>query len=307
MSQADNLAALATNVNSSGVLQPASGGSGTTTSTGTGSAVLSNSPTLVTPALGTPASGTLTSCTGLPLTTGVTGTLPVGNGGTGLTTLTANNVILGNGTSTPTFVAPSTTGNVLTSNGTTWVSSPAGGGGGGALEFISTTTTATVSTVNFTGLNASTYIAYMVEFQGVRPSGDNAQLRMQFGTSSGIITSGAYSGVNIHAGTYAGVASTFGDPASADSFILTTANVRSSTAGGCQGIVWVHQSANATPSFTSDTSWWAPPDGQAFQSRSSGALQSAFSGAVITRLTFFYASGNINPGSRFTVYGLKAS
>lgn len=48
------------------------------------------------------------------------GTLAVANGGTGLATLTANNVILGNGTSTPSFVAPSTSGNVLTSNGTTW-------------------------------------------------------------------------------------------------------------------------------------------------------------------------------------------
>jgi hypothetical protein len=47
---------------------------------------------------------------------------PVANGGTGLATLTANNVILGNGTSTPLFVAPGTAGNVLTSNGTTWAS-----------------------------------------------------------------------------------------------------------------------------------------------------------------------------------------
>jgi hypothetical protein len=63
------------------------------------------------------------------LTTDVTGTLPVANGGTGATTLTANNVILGNGTSAPLFVAPSTTGNVLTSNGTTWTSTaPAPGG-----------------------------------------------------------------------------------------------------------------------------------------------------------------------------------
>ena len=52
-----------------------------------------------------------------------TGTLGVDQGGTGLTTLTANNVILGNGASNPTFVAPSTNGNVLTSNGSTWVSS----------------------------------------------------------------------------------------------------------------------------------------------------------------------------------------
>jgi hypothetical protein len=48
--------------------------------------------------------------------------ITVAQGGTGLATLTANNVILGNGTSTPGFVAPSTSGNVLTSNGTTWTS-----------------------------------------------------------------------------------------------------------------------------------------------------------------------------------------
>jgi hypothetical protein len=52
----------------------------------------------------------------------VTGTVAVANGGTGRTSLTANNVILGNGTSAVAFVAPSTSGNVLTSNGTTWTS-----------------------------------------------------------------------------------------------------------------------------------------------------------------------------------------
>jgi len=62
----------------------------------------------------------------------VTGTVAVANGGTGSTTLTANNVLLGNGTSALQVVAPGTSGNVLTSNGTTWVSSAPSGGGSAA-------------------------------------------------------------------------------------------------------------------------------------------------------------------------------
>ena len=54
-----------------------------------------------------------------------TGVLSVPNGGTGSATLTANNVLLGNGTSAVQAVAPGTTGNVLTSNGTTWTSAAA--------------------------------------------------------------------------------------------------------------------------------------------------------------------------------------
>jgi len=75
----------------------------------------------------------------------VTGTVVVANGGTGLTTLTANNVIIGNGTSAVNFVAPGSNGNVLTSNGTTWTSAApsGGGGGGGGLEYV-------VKTANYT-------------------------------------------------------------------------------------------------------------------------------------------------------------
>jgi hypothetical protein len=59
----------------------------------------------------------------------VAGTLAIANGGTGATTLTANNVLLGNGTSALQVVAPGSSGNVLTSDGTTWSSqTPAASG-----------------------------------------------------------------------------------------------------------------------------------------------------------------------------------
>jgi hypothetical protein len=67
----------------SGTLPVANGGTGVTTSTGTGSVVLSNTPTLTTPILGTPQSATLTNATGLPISTGVSGL------GTGVATFLA--------------------------------------------------------------------------------------------------------------------------------------------------------------------------------------------------------------------------
>lgn len=65
-------------------------------------------------------------------------TVTVAQGGTGQTSLTSNNVILGNGTSAVQFVAPGTNGNVLTSNGTTWTSTapaPSGVSKGQSIAF----------------------------------------------------------------------------------------------------------------------------------------------------------------------------
>jgi hypothetical protein len=71
----------------------------------------------------------------------VTGTVAVANGGTGATSLTANNVLLGNGTSALQVVAPGTSGNLLTSNGTTWVSSTPPSGG----QYYGTATTKAIA------------------------------------------------------------------------------------------------------------------------------------------------------------------
>lgn len=91
-----------------------------------------------------------------PVTGGnITGTVGVTHGGTGATSLTGNGaVIMNSGGTAQTTVAPSTSGNVLTSNGTAWTSAAAsgGGGGGGSSPFAPS---GFVSLTNYNGWNSS--------------------------------------------------------------------------------------------------------------------------------------------------------
>jgi hypothetical protein len=91
------------------------------------------------------------------------GVLGAANGGTGANTLTANNVILGNGTSAVQFVAPGTSGNVLASNGTAWTSSaPAAG-----WVYLSTVTASAAATADIETTFDSTYDNYAIVATGV--------------------------------------------------------------------------------------------------------------------------------------------
>lgn len=111
------------------------------------------------------------TCTILTTNAAVT----VGQGGTGATTFTANNVLLGNGTSALQVVAPSTSGNVLTSNGTTWQSTaPAASG-------------ATIS--DDTTTNRSQYLGMSTGTSGAWTAAYVASTKLYFNPSTGTLNS----------------------------------------------------------------------------------------------------------------------
>lgn len=102
-----------------------------TDETGSGSLVFATSPTLTTPNLGTPSAVTLTNATGLPLSTGVTGTLSPSNGGTGQTSYTDGQLLIGNSTGNTLTKATLTAGTGVTiTNGNGSITIAATGSGG---------------------------------------------------------------------------------------------------------------------------------------------------------------------------------
>jgi hypothetical protein len=149
-------------------------------------------------------------------TTTLTTVLPVASGGSGSTSLTANSVLLGNGTAaiSANLVAPGTTGNLLTSNGTTWTSAAAPSSAPTTAQVLSATAGATagaVGTYILAGASAlsisanSTIAGSSLTDGGVH--GDGTSINSSVPQLAGAALSGTWRAMGSHSptGAYNGV------------------------------------------------------------------------------------------------------
>ena len=191
----------------------------------------------------------------------------VASGGTGSSSLTANNVLLGNGTSALQAVAPGTSGNVLTSNGTTWTSTAPVIG---SMTLLGTLTTTSGATQSLTGIAAG-YYQFYIELEGVSCS-TTSTLRMALGSGSTSYGPSAVVGAGMSAtpDVYAG-------------FIIV-GNISSTTAAAKSALCSVM--LNGTSGSVTNVS---VPTGTA---------------AVTTAVQFSWISGSFDAGT-IRIYGVK--
>jgi hypothetical protein len=170
------------------------------------------------------------------LATAVSGTLPVANGGTGAATLTANNVLLGNGTGAVQAVAPSTSGNVLTSNGSSWASAAPPVSSGALIGYNVYTTTGANTYTKATNNPSFVIVEVQAGGGGCAATGTNANSSTSGGGGGAygrkkILASALAASVTVTVGA-GGVLNATGGTSSFGSFVSCTGGAGSGTAGG---------------------------------------------------------------------------
>lgn len=230
---------------------------------------------------------------GINVSTGVTGVLPVANGGTNSTaTPTAGGVGYGTGTAHA-YTAAGTSGQVLTSAGAgapTWTTPSAG-----AMTLIATRTASSSASLEWTGLSG--YSIYMLIINNLIPDTNSVTLFMQFGTGAGP----TYETSNYDT---AWQYSTSSQSVNAAQFhIAGYGNTITSNSQGAWGSIFLNRmSGGGYPGVVGTTSGSSFTTGN--QNPRAWTGQAGASTTAKTAIKLFYSSGNISSGTA-SLYGIS--
>ena len=227
--------------------------------------------------------------------------LTITGGGTGVPNLESGFKV-GGTVEKLTGIAPSTSGNVLTSDGTDWTSAAAAGGG--AWNFLSTVTASNSATVVITSGITSTYGHYMLTMTDVVPANDAVNLRMRTSTDGGSTYDSGSNDYKFIAQNRNDSATTYSADLGDTTHIRVCDSVGNAADEGLQGIIYF-----AGPSGTVINKlfrmfvWYVDSGNNAHTLDGVGMRDDV---ANVDAVQFYMASGNIASGV-FRLYGLSNS
>jgi hypothetical protein len=219
------------------------------------------------------------------LTTKVTGSLPVANGGTGLTALgTASQVLRTNSGATALEFATLSSDYVL----------------------LASTDASASASISFDGYFSSTYKNYKVIISGLKPATDNTEFRIRFRISNSEISTSNYTDTSVAAYVQSNGSTGSGGNGNYNLNRIILFDNADNGASEQSFLECTLFDPLATDSFKNiiTTLFSSNNDATQWSIRTSGGRLRTSASSALSGLTFAFSSGNIASGN-FKLYGIK--